>query len=551
MQEFPLVIDLQISDKGEDAHFYDTHNDAFVMAIFDGLGGRSAGYSGLKGGKIASQLASKITQNFLKQYKLDSLDNAIKLQKDICRYLKSEADTKITPSKLKGTLANKRLCTTMAIASISTVADQEDYYQVNWGNMGDSRIYFLSPEQGLQQLTQDDIEAQKNALEMIREDPPMSQFLTADIPEHWQINFHTNTFKKGCFLACSDGCFQYLPTPWHFEKLLLETLARSQSKSEWEKLLIKEYENIKQDDTSLILYPIGFTNIKSPDEEEVKNTDKSNQFAYVKEAYQERLEYLKTKFFNSEFRIDEMQNLWEIYRHDYEEKLPKKVIRKPVEKTLKVTEFVSEIGTEKFEEIPPFLKGKEPVVYGKKPERDPVTEETSASKINDEYYSKSEYIPNLIATIKNNYYGGYWQGVIVNYEQVKLVSSISEQILEIVADSLFKLNQLEEALKICWQINNQNNENVFAYYLIGKIKHQLAEINHRKNYEIKRSIPYENGLQEAENYLKSALNLLKNYSKIHTNPKDYLMYSSYDLSRQINYELGIVQRKINNYRRGY
>jgi hypothetical protein len=64
----------------------------------------------------------------------------------------------------------------------------------------------------------------------------MSQILTADIPEHWQINFHTNKFEKGCFLACSDGCFQYLPIPWHFEKLLLETLAQSQSKLEWENL---------------------------------------------------------------------------------------------------------------------------------------------------------------------------------------------------------------------------------------------------------------------------------------------------------------------------
>jgi serine/threonine protein phosphatase PrpC len=521
MQEFPLLIDLQVAaDKGEDAHFYQSNKDYFVMAVFDGLGGRSAGYDGLKGGKIASGLARNSMQKFLLQYKLDQEENIIKLQKEICMELKYEADTKIKPSKLKGTLANKRLCTTAAIANISTVPDAEGYYQVNWANMGDSRIYFLSPEKGLQQLTQDDIEVVKNALEMIREDPPMSQFLTADMPTHWQINFNSGKFSKGCFLACTDGCFQYLLTPWHFEKMLLQNLAESESKSDWEILLTTEYESNKQDDVSLIIYPVGF-----------------NNFSEIKEAYKQRLEYLQTEFFkNSEFNLDEAKELWKKYQIDYEERLPERVIRKPVTKEPTAIQSIPE--TSKKDE---FSKGKEPLVFAKKPDiyevSSAVTIEVSARRID---YSSSKGaidIGNLLYEIEQNYQNP--QKVIdVYYQLISILDSIPVQTLTIVSTSLFELKKLEDAEKICWQIINRESQNFYPHYLIGKIKLEQAEqIFRDRNHKMNS---YQNRLEEAKHHLNSALKFLNSYSDD----------TYYKFCQEINKKLDIVTKKL-NYRGGY
>jgi len=171
--------------------------------------------------------------------------------------------------------------------------------------IGDSRIYFLSPKQGLQQLTRDDLTINKDAFAMIREDPPMSQYLTADFPaQDWQINFTSKTLEEpGCLLACTDGCFQYLRTPWDFEKLLLETLADSNTPQQWENALTQYYKNNKQDDVSLLLSPLGVETFK-----ELQNI------------YQDRLHYL-IQSYPSKASSEELQALWESYRTDYEAEL--------------------------------------------------------------------------------------------------------------------------------------------------------------------------------------------------------------------------------------
>lgn len=109
------------------------------------------------------------------------------------------------------------------------LTDEQKYLvQIAW--MGDSRIYYLHHHRGLQQLTKDDFKESKDALEVIYQDPPMSQFLTADPEADWKINYNKFEFsEEGFVLACTDGCFQYLLAPWEFEKLLLETLIKSNS----------------------------------------------------------------------------------------------------------------------------------------------------------------------------------------------------------------------------------------------------------------------------------------------------------------------------------
>ncbi len=306
--EFGLCVFLEaINERGEDGEpVVVPYQKTVAMGVFDGLGGRSAGYDGMTGGKIASSLASRITKQFLQQrYGHFNEQDITQLQKDICNLLKTNADTKIKQSRLQGTMAGKRLCTTLALVSISYITPANNSFRLSLGWIGDSRIYFLSPTKGLQQLTKDDLTIENDAFKLIREDPPMSQYLTADMNANWRINFKTEEFSEnGCVLACTDGCFQYLESPWAFEKLLLETLIQCQSFTDWQNLLLDAYTKIKQDDVSLVLRSVGF-----------------ESFHALQDSYKQRFAIIRDRF---SYQIDDYQKLethWSIYKQNYEEKI--------------------------------------------------------------------------------------------------------------------------------------------------------------------------------------------------------------------------------------
>jgi serine/threonine protein phosphatase PrpC len=321
-----LSLSIEVSTgKGEDKDLvYDDNSEFITMAVFDGLGGRSAGFDGMTGGQVASSEASIICKQILKQWNpVLTQDTAIDIQQRICQSLRSLVESKMSKSRLSGTLTGKRLCTTIALASVAKEIDpNNNSCEVKLAWMGDSRIYFLSPNHGLQQLTVDDLEVDKDAFQMIREDPPMSQYLTADIPTKWQIHFVEEKLEeRGCILVCTDGCFQYLPSPWDFENLLLQTLHDSQTISAWQELLAQRYQEIKQDDISLILYPIGFSS-----------------FEDLKQSYQPRLQNLIQEY-NPKISSVSSYELWQKYRIDYEIKL--KLIASRLRKNLEDSITVS------------------------------------------------------------------------------------------------------------------------------------------------------------------------------------------------------------------
>lgn len=305
MNGFPLILSLEaVSDKGEDAQLF-VNGKVVTIGVFDGLGGKSPGFGGERGGRIASREASVITEAILRKNAGElSKEDAFHIQEKICKHLKQEADTKIK-SRIKGSLAH-RLCTTLALVSI-VIPDIPELLELKLAWIGDSRIYFLSPEKGLQQLTKDDLKVPNDAFKLIREDPPMSQYLTADISDDWRINFKVKKFtEKGCVLACTDGCFQCLGSPWDFEKLLLDTMSKSSSVTDWQNLLTQRYEEIKQDDVSLVLYPVGFD---------------IDDFQSLKSSYQLRLDKLNDSLNLVSSNYDDLLNFWYEYRLYYEEML--------------------------------------------------------------------------------------------------------------------------------------------------------------------------------------------------------------------------------------
>lgn len=307
-----LVISLDNkSGKGEDFQIAESYDQATVIGVFDGLGGRILGTAEETGGRIASRKAAEVTEDILaeSQGNLDK-EQALQIKDKSCKKLKEFAENNLPVSRIKGKLASKRLCSTIAIASLFKELTDDKKYLVKIAWMGDSRIYYLHPYQGLQQLTKDDLKGSKDGLEVIYQDPPMSQFLTAYPEADWKINYEKFEFsEEGFVLACTDGCFQYLPAPWEFEKLLLKTLIESNSKEEWQNSLTNFYQDNKHDDITLLVCSLGKND---PD------------FQSFHSAYKSRLDDLNENYnIQSESSRDELKQMWEQYRGGYENQLEK------------------------------------------------------------------------------------------------------------------------------------------------------------------------------------------------------------------------------------
>lgn len=85
---------------------------------------------------------------------------------------------------------------------------------------GDSRVYVLSPVNGLQMLSLDDA---VNADTEMKSASEMNNCISAGNP--FRLNFAIFEMDEpGIVFCCSDGCFDYLPSPLHFEWLLLQTI---------------------------------------------------------------------------------------------------------------------------------------------------------------------------------------------------------------------------------------------------------------------------------------------------------------------------------------
>lgn len=574
MSNFLLTVSLEASSgSGEDSHLVYDDAKTLVVGVFDGLGGRSAGFDGLKGGQIASVEAAQIVKKVLTQWSGKLTENITsQIQSTICQSLKSQADAKMPKSRLGGTLSGKRLCTTLALASINK--QEKDFYEIDLAWIGDSRIYFLSPSKGLQQLTTDDLQVNKDAFQMIREDPPMSQYLTADIPADWHIHYGVEVIEEnGCILACTDGCFQYLSTPWDFEKLLLKTLSLSNSTAEWENILAHEYEQIKQDDVSLLLYPVGFTNFES-----------------IKENYQQRLKELTLNYNSETSNFDDLSQFWNLYRSDYEARLKvsSNKIYDKVDKELetKEVELIPEYqvnfgdNVQKYEStttslevvnhgiqiyLPEFhdrysdIKKQilallqEAQDYQKNLNLSAAIQKyqeilkIDSSNINanfrigilyidlDKFSNAISYLQKVYIEKKEHYYdslmalaeGFYktdtYDRANIYFDEINQNSEIyfTEDFMEMYADSLSRVARLEDALSVCKSIEKKNPRNAFIISLIGDIRCQqncLSEakkylhrslILYREKYEKTRSPFDAENLQIVERQYKEVCNRLK------------------------------------------
>lgn len=226
-----------------------------AIGVFDGLGGsgsrllRREDGSEVSAARMAAEIAANTTAHALAdfgfevrdrppaKFRLGSIlgssdrwstasDFAAELQRRLERDF-AEAASRFdgAGSAMRGSIS-KRLPTTLCLL----VARQLPHgIQLSSIWAGDSRSYVWLPQRGLAQLTRDHTKQPLDALQAIREDAPMSNFVTPDLP--FRLDLNEVLIDEACLFFCStDGGFQFFPSPLEFELALIESLV---SKSSW------------------------------------------------------------------------------------------------------------------------------------------------------------------------------------------------------------------------------------------------------------------------------------------------------------------------------
>lgn len=232
-----------------------------LVAVYDGAGGagaRSVGYTPDNHDISGAFLASRVTHFALEDWFVtsvpqrpitdsDGLDSAI---------LAGLRGTGIpSGSKVSGTMV-RHLPTTLAAIEYE-LAGRDLNLVARWA--GDSRAYVLDPAEGLQVVTRDDSE-DADALNQLTNDQPMTNMICADRP--FRINQFPliNIIRPPTVILCAtDGFFQYVETPAHFEYLLLCTMNGSANWHAWAARLAEHVQGSSADDASLVIASFGYS----------------------------------------------------------------------------------------------------------------------------------------------------------------------------------------------------------------------------------------------------------------------------------------------------
>ena len=285
-----FTIDIeQIQGKGEDAPalLLEFEDNTIIIGVADGMGGAGGTVYDIdrtkrSGAYLASHIVTSIAEKYFVNFKEQghSITNVIKEKiaeelkhhinqglQQILHKIDKEGNVKL---KIKSKLI-KRLPTTLALCYIKPNEKDFDLYNY-WA--GDSRVYSLDSFSGLHQLTEDNLVNKTDAFDNLLNDSKISNCINADSDYTINVN-HLNLKSPQIIIASTDGAFGYLPTPVHFEHLLLDTLIHSSSAEDWKTNLNNSFEHNQSDDVSLSLTLLGYKDFR-----EVKNSFKE-RFANI------------------------------------------------------------------------------------------------------------------------------------------------------------------------------------------------------------------------------------------------------------------------------
>jgi serine/threonine protein phosphatase PrpC len=217
-----------------------------------------------------------------------------------------------TGGRLKSRLI-RTLPTTMALCQFDL---DSNLLTAIWA--GDSRVYYLRPDIGLQQVTTDDLKSNADALENLTQDSPMSNCISAStdfVLHERQLELHAHSI----LLAASDGCFGYVRTPLHFEYLLLRTMQQATDVRDWRDRLYAEIELVTSDDSTLSVAVIGWPDFVSCQRHFKARYQWCAERIGTYDAWHERVKLAERELGQArEALAAHTRDLWEEYRKTYE-----------------------------------------------------------------------------------------------------------------------------------------------------------------------------------------------------------------------------------------
>jgi hypothetical protein len=126
-------------------------------------------------------------------------------------------------------------------------------------------------------------------------------------------------------LAATDGCYGYLPTPWHFEYMLLDALCDSGSFDHWGAELQKRIARVTQDDSTMGFALIGDVSFKAVKSMFGRRRDDLARQTAEYDKMKKGFGALEAKYQEQKGKLDALvSQTWNRYRKVYERALKAK-----------------------------------------------------------------------------------------------------------------------------------------------------------------------------------------------------------------------------------
>jgi len=318
----------KIPDQGEDSDpILRDGPDLGLLGVFDGMGGAGGTvYETPEGRRTGAYLASRIARDVVERKMLDLLEpdwhlNGEAAASDLRHAVRQALKDRLqelnpAPSSLRSRLI-RALPTTMALIALQRTQPGSPVWAGHIFWAGDSRAYVFESS-GARQLTTDDLRDPGDALANLRRDSVVSNAMSADTEFH--INYRRVELRAPFLAVCAtDGCFGYLPTPMHFEHLVLGCLLEARNTAAWSSAVQEKIAAVTGDDAAMSTLGVGadfkvFQKLFAPRVAELASEfiEPLDEVSDAVTRLEHELEGLRSR------KLNEMTEKWNRYKSAYE-----------------------------------------------------------------------------------------------------------------------------------------------------------------------------------------------------------------------------------------
>jgi serine/threonine protein phosphatase PrpC len=318
----------KIPDHGEDSDpILRDGPDLGLLAVFDGMGGAGGTvYETEDGPRSGAYLASRIARDVVEQRMLQLLVPDWNLKgpaaaEDLRRSVEEALQERLAALKAPKSALRSRLLralpTTMAVIALQRTHRSGSRWLAHVFWAGDSRAYVLQPD-GARQLTTDDLREPSDAMDNLRRDSVVSNAMSADTAFH--VSYRRVELDGPFLLLCAtDGCFGYLPTPMHFEHLVLAPLTTARTIDAWSDAVQREISAVTGDDAAMAVMAVGADLGELKELYAPRVTTLEQQFTGPADALRQAVEQAEQELqVLRQRQLDDTQQLWTAYKPTYE-----------------------------------------------------------------------------------------------------------------------------------------------------------------------------------------------------------------------------------------